>query len=45
MKTDFDENQGTLKTLSATIDELNRRIAVAHRHINERSDYYRTCVS
>ncbi|KAJ9579194.1 hypothetical protein L9F63_024704 [Diploptera punctata] len=45
MKSGFDENQGTLKTLSATIDDLNRRIAIAHKHINERSDYYRTCVS
>ena len=45
MKNDFDENQGTLKILSATIDELNRKIMDAHKNINIRSEYYRTCVS
>ncbi|PSN55873.1 Laminin subunit beta-1, partial [Blattella germanica] len=45
MKNDFDMNQIALKTLSSTIDDLNERIMAAHKTINTRSDYYRTCVS
>jgi uncharacterized protein with ACT and thioredoxin-like domain len=45
MKIDYENNQGILNDLSNTIDDLNRRIVIAHKNINSRSEYYRTCVS
>jgi len=45
MKSDYESNQGILKELSDTINDLNGRILIAHNNIISRSEYYRGCAS